>query len=60
MDDLTDDKIRERLLLAWTDPLSLDPTRVSDKVTRQIATNWQNWRSPWKLPDMPRKVSQRS
>lgn len=37
MEDLHKDKIRERLRLAWTDPLALDPTRVSDKVTREIA-----------------------
>lgn len=37
MDDLGNDAIRERLALVWTDPLALDPTRRSDKVTREIA-----------------------
>lgn len=37
MDDLADEGIRERLVLVWTDPLTLDPTRKSDKVTREIA-----------------------
>ncbi len=37
MDDLLDEKIRERLKLVWSDPLNLDPTKKSDKVTREIA-----------------------
>lgn len=37
MDDLADGEIRERLALVWTDPLALDPTRRSDKVTREVA-----------------------
>ncbi|MCC6462147.1 MAG: class I SAM-dependent DNA methyltransferase [Saprospiraceae bacterium] len=35
--DLQDENIRERLRAVWTDPLSLDPSRRSAKVTRQIA-----------------------
>jgi hypothetical protein len=35
--DLADAKIRKRLALIFTDPLSLDPTRHSAKVTREIA-----------------------
>ena len=34
---LADAKIRQRLANLWTDPLSLDPTRHSAKVTRDIA-----------------------
>lgn len=37
MDDLATEAIRERLALVWTDPLALDPTRRSDKVTREVA-----------------------
>ncbi|MEZ5539065.1 MAG: type IIL restriction-modification enzyme MmeI [Pseudomonadales bacterium] len=37
LDDLRDEKIRERLRTIWCDPLSLDPTRQSAKVTREIA-----------------------
>jgi hypothetical protein len=35
--DLADEKIRQRLGAIWLDPLSLDPTRHSAKVTREIA-----------------------
>lgn len=35
--DLHNPDIRERLRRIWTDPLSLDPTRESARVTRQIA-----------------------
>jgi hypothetical protein len=37
LDDLRDDTVRERLRTIWLDPLSLDPTRQSAKVTREIA-----------------------
>lgn len=35
--DLQDESVCERLRAVWTDPLSLDPSRRSAKVTRQIA-----------------------
>jgi hypothetical protein len=35
--DLARPEIRERLALAWTDPLALDPSRRSAKVTREVA-----------------------
>jgi len=35
--DLADAAVRERLRRLWTDPLSLDPARVSAKVTREVA-----------------------
>lgn len=37
LEDLRDEKIRERLRLIWEEPLKLDPTRQSAKVTRGIA-----------------------
>ncbi|KQW82445.1 class I SAM-dependent DNA methyltransferase [Brevundimonas sp. Root1279] len=37
LEDLRDDKVVERLRAIWTDPQSLDPTRESARVTRQIA-----------------------
>src|SRR4051812_13255686 len=37
MEQLRDPLIRERLRLLWTDPLALDPSRRSAKVTREIA-----------------------
>ncbi|MBN9249090.1 MAG: class I SAM-dependent DNA methyltransferase [Mesorhizobium sp.] len=37
MDDLLDDKVQARLRAIWNDPLSLDPTRISAEVTRDIA-----------------------
>lgn len=36
--DLRRPEIRERLHRLWTDPLSLDPSRESARVTREIAT----------------------
>lgn len=35
--NLEDTEVRERLRLAWTDPLALDPSRKSAKVTRDVA-----------------------
>ena len=37
LDDLADEKIRARIAAIWTDPQSLDPSRQSAKVTRQLA-----------------------
>jgi len=37
MDDLRDVTVQARLRAIWTDPLSLDPTRRSAEVTRDIA-----------------------
>jgi len=37
LEDLRQPEIRDRLAAIWTDPLSLDPTRVSARVTRDIA-----------------------
>ena len=37
LEDLRDEKIRDRLRLIWQEPLKLDPTRQSAKVTRAIA-----------------------
>ena len=37
LDDLRHPEIRERLIRVWTDPLSLDPSRESARVTREIA-----------------------
>jgi hypothetical protein len=37
LDDLSNPDIAERLRQVWTDPLVLDPTRRSAKVTREIA-----------------------
>ena len=37
LDDLADEKIRERLAKVWNEPLSLDPTRASARVTREVA-----------------------
>ena len=37
IDDLRDKKVQARLRAIWTEPLSLDPTRISAEVTRDIA-----------------------
>ena len=37
MDDLVKEGVLERLRLLWTDPMALDPSRRSAKVTREIA-----------------------
>ena len=36
--DLRSEAVRDRLRRIWTDPLSLDPSRESARVTREIAT----------------------
>jgi hypothetical protein len=35
--DLAKPEIRERLRLIWTDPLALDPARLSARITREVA-----------------------
>jgi hypothetical protein len=37
LDQLRDEKIRQRLKLIWTNPLELDPSRRSAEVTREVA-----------------------
>lgn len=37
LDDLRNEKIRERLRLVWSDPRALDPARRTAEVTREIA-----------------------
>jgi hypothetical protein len=37
LDQLRDEKIRERLRLIWTDPPALDPARHNEEVTREVA-----------------------
>jgi hypothetical protein len=37
LEDLRDDEVRELLARIWTNPASLDPTRESARVTREIA-----------------------
>jgi hypothetical protein len=37
LQQLTDPTVRARLKALWTDPLSLDPSRISAKVTRAVA-----------------------
>ena len=37
LDDLRDEKVRERLATIWADPLSLDPSKEAARVTREIA-----------------------
>ena len=37
MDDLRDPRVQARLQAIWNDPRSLDPTRISAEVTRDIA-----------------------
>ncbi len=37
LEQLRDDKVRQLLRTIWLDPLSLDPTKQSAKVTREIA-----------------------
>jgi len=38
LNDLADPKVRERLRLVWTNPLELDPSRRSARVTREVAS----------------------
>ncbi|HEX8843349.1 MAG TPA: DNA methyltransferase [Pyrinomonadaceae bacterium] len=37
IDDLTREEVRERLRQIWTDPMALDPSRRSARVTRDVA-----------------------
>jgi hypothetical protein len=42
LEDLRDDAIRARLRQIWLDPLALDPSRVSARVTREISLRLAN------------------
>lgn len=42
LEDIRKEEIRERLRLIWTNPLSLDPSREREKVTRGIAVELGN------------------
>lgn len=37
LDDLRDEKVRDRLRSIWTDPHSLNPAKISAQVTREVA-----------------------
>jgi hypothetical protein len=37
LQDLADPAVRQRLALLWTNPMALDPARISARVTRQVA-----------------------
>ena len=37
LDELTAASVRDRLRAVWLDPLSLDPTRISARITRDVA-----------------------
>lgn len=37
LDDLRDEKVRERLIAIWNNPMSLDPSAEAARVTREIA-----------------------
>ena len=39
LEDLRDEKVRERLATIWTAPLSLDPSKEAARVTREIAAH---------------------
>ncbi|MFI5387127.1 MAG: class I SAM-dependent DNA methyltransferase, partial [Fimbriimonadales bacterium] len=47
--DLAGEEIRERLRLVWTEPLALDPSRRTAKVTREVAA---------KLAELARSLEQ--
>ncbi|MGC1273785.1 MAG: DNA methyltransferase [Planctomycetaceae bacterium] len=51
LEQLADPVIRERLRLAWLDPLSLDPARRSAKVTRDLAA---------KLAELAKRLERRT
>ncbi len=51
IEQLADENVRERLRLAWLDPLALDPGRPSAKVTRQLAA---------KLAELAKRLERRS
>lgn len=37
LDDLRDEKVRDRLRLIWSDPHSLNPAKVAAQITREVA-----------------------
>ena len=39
LEDLRDEKVRDRLRAIWQDPMSLDPSRTTARVTRDIAAH---------------------
>ena len=47
LEDLRDEAIRERLRKIWTEPLTLDPSLVSARVTKVIVSREQP--APWMI-----------
>jgi hypothetical protein len=56
LEQLRDDKTRERLKLIWTDPQSLDPSKRSAEVTREVAKHLAELAKSFEKAGHPPKV----
>lgn len=57
LNDLASPEVCDLLRTIWTDPLSLDPTRISAKVTRQVATQLAELARQFELRYPPERVA---
>ena len=57
LNDLLGPDVRNRLRAVWTDPQSLDPSRISAKVTRQVAAQLAELAKQLELLHPPERVA---
>ena len=58
LDSLKDEKIRERLKLIWTEPQSLDPSKRSAEVTREVAKHLAELAKSFEKKHSPKIVAE--
>ncbi len=58
LDQLRDEKIRERLKLIWTDPQTLDPSKRSAEVTREVAKHLAELAKSFEKKHSPKIVAE--
>lgn len=58
LEQLTDSVTQDRLRVIWLDPLSLDPARVTAKVTREVAGKLANLARNLELQHSPKAVAE--
>ena len=58
LDQLRDEKIRQRLKLIWTSPLELDPSKRSAEVTREVAKHLAELAKSFEKKHTPKIVAE--
>ena len=58
LDQLRDEKVRQRLKLIWTDPQTLDPSKRSAEVTREVAKHLAELAKSFEKKHAPKVVAE--